>query len=375
MRMPRNRIIVALALTGVLLATTSATAGASGTTPAGAIHFTKWGWVTVRNGTHAGTYIPAAADRGNSAGKKNVVAKTGSNEYTITMRGIGDDGGAPQVSTFGNTRRMCVLDGWGRVGANQQIYVRCFKLNAHPSPAAFTVSFLATNIEAGSLAYLYTSGTGSEDAPSQYSFNSSGAGPNHIDRSSAGAYTVTLPGLSSNHGNVQITARVSFVVASRGGVTPAGVNPPTCNLASWVKTGADELIAVRCFDIHGLAVDSEFTLIYTKDDGLKGRGKGKVAYVWADNPTAASYHAKPAYRFARPSGIATISRLGLGSYAVTLPSMPAGGAVKVTAYGTTGARCVVSSIRTSASPQRIGVRCSSLSGTAKNAKFTLSYER
>ncbi len=64
MRMPRNRIIAALALTGALIATTTAVAGASGSTPAGAV-FNKWGWVTVRNGTHAGSYIPAAADRGN----------------------------------------------------------------------------------------------------------------------------------------------------------------------------------------------------------------------------------------------------------------------------------------------------------------------
>lgn len=378
MRTRLIRIISAAALGGLLVATIPAAAGAAGShasavapvRPSGEV-FTKWGWVTVRT-THTGTYTPAATDRGNSAGKVNVVKQPSVGRYTILFKGLHDDGGAPQVSTLGNSPRTCMIFGWGAgTGNSEEVDVDCYTSSGIPASTRFTVSYLATNRQEGSLAYLFASGS-TEFANSQYSFNSTGS-LNHIDRSDVGRYLVELGGLQDAWGNVQVTAREGSLTTA--GATPAGVNPVTCNAVGWHPAITDQRVEVQCRESHGLPFDTSFTLTFTHHEGLKGLGNAKVAYLWSDKPGRSSYTPSHTYRYSSAGMVPNVSRQGTGRYTVTLPGMPKGGAALVNAYGNVLKRCQIGAIRTTATPQRVQVRCFTFSGVAADAKFTLSYER
>jgi hypothetical protein len=366
-RTVRNRILATLALGALLLALMPA-AGASAT-----VSYVKWGWVTVRD-TSLGTYTPAAVDRGNSAGRANVVKQTEAGKYTIRFKGIGDDGGIPHVTAMGTAQRICLLTGWGRgsVAANEEVYVSCYTLGGSRVSTRFSVTFIATNDGPGPFAYLYAFGTATEDANLQYSHNSTG-GTNHIERTDVGTYVVTLPGLGDSGGHVEISVHDGG--AFTAGVDTAGTNPATCNVVGWGGvSGGPQTIDVKCYESHGTLADTAFTLSYTNNQGLKGHATGKVAYLWADQPLSRSYNPHPVYRYSKPAATPRINSDLVGRYKVKLPRMPLGGAVVLTAYGDSHT-CQIENIRTSGPFQQVKVRCFAFDGSFADTQFTLSYLR
>jgi hypothetical protein len=368
-----TRLISAAALVALLGLAIPGSAGAAGAHPSGAV-FNKWGWVTVRN-TAVGTYTPAAADRGNSAGKVNVVKQTSTGHYTIVMKGIRDDGGVPHVSTLGSTVRICSILGWGSgTGTNEEVYVSCYTSLGVPASTRFSVSYLATNRQEGSSAYLWSTGT-SGDANAQYTFNSKGM-VNSINRTDVGKYLVVLGGLGAAHGNVQVSAFLGLGTnaSANAGTTPAGANPVTCNATSWSRALANMRVYVSCRESHGLFTDSGFNLTFTDHQGLKGLAHGKVAYLWSNQATNASFTPNASYRYSSAGATPHVTRQGIGRYTAMLPGMPTGGAALVNAYGSSARRCQVGAIRTSGTPQLVKVRCFTFSGNPVDAKFTLSYE-
>jgi hypothetical protein len=366
----RNRAVAGLAIVALLIAAAPAI-GSEGTDPA-LIASYKWGWVTVRN-TSLGTYTPAAVDRGSSAGRPVNVKQSQAGRYRVRFKGIGDDGGIPHVTAMGNVQRICVLTGWNRTSAgNQDVFVSCFTLAGVRVSTRFSLTYIATNGDPGPLAYLWTDGSATGDAASQYSFNS-GGGTNHIDRSGPGVYVVNLGSIAADSGNPQVS--VWNGGAFTAGVGPAGINPATCNVGFWSGGSSGVGIAVFCYDSHGTAVDSGFTLSYTDHQGLKGHATAKVAYLWANDPSSSSYTPDSFYSYSKPAGAAHINSSNIGRYTVTLARMPVGGAVVVTAYGSDAHTCQLSKIRTSTTPQKVQVRCFMFDGTPADSYFNLSYLR
>lgn len=372
----RSRIAAGLTLGALLLAIvpaaaaspTGASAAAAGATAAAApsiqpaLSWSYWGWVTVRSpGTS--NYTPAAIDRGNSEGRTNLVKRLGVGHWKITFNGIGDDGGIAHVTPIGTTARICSIEGWGRgSGTKETVNVDCFRMSdGSRADTMFSVTWFMTNIDAGPFAYLFAYGDVAEqDADPQYSYNST-FGINHISRTGTGEYTVTLGGLSpTTGGHPQVTVRTSPF-------TP-GV---TCNINGWV--GAS--INVTCRNRIGLPRNSEFTLSFTDQQGLKGHNTAKVAYLWADQPSSASYVPMGFYRYSSASQTSRITRQSQGRYTVKLNGMPKGGAVQVVAYGADPVRCQLASIRTSGTPQLVKVRCYELGNAPIDYQFNLSYER
>jgi hypothetical protein len=368
----RHRFVVGLAVAAVLLGAAPAI-GSPGREPALVASY-KWGWVTVRN-TSLGSYTPAAVDRGNSSDRSVIVKQPAAGSYTVRFKGIGDDGGIPHVTVLGSAQRICLIRGWGRgsTSTNLEVYVSCYTLAGLRVSTRFSLTYISTYSDTGSLAYLWASGTESGDANSQYSFNSAG-GINHIERTGVGAYQVALPGLGTGGGgHVEISAWNGGL--STAGVEPAGVNPTTCNVESWGPGSGTQFINVLCYESNGLAVDTGFTLSYTDHQGLKGRATGKVAYVWADQPASQAYTPHPIYSYSRPAATPHVTSGLLGRFKVKLPSMPLGGGAVVTAYGSTGHTCQLENIRTSGSFQRVKVRCFDFSGSFADSQFNLSYLR
>jgi hypothetical protein len=382
--MSRSRRGAAFVVAGVtfsIVASLLPAAGAQARTSPTLLTQTKWAWVTMRFDLPT----PAVIDQGNSSGGTNTAAHSGyAGEMHIHFPGVGDAGGTVQISPIGASARNCVIDSWTQNGSDEDVYVYCASASGLTAlNSKFTVAYLATIATTGRLAYLWA---GNPTAPSYtpdttFSYNSAGEA-NTIIRLGTGYYQVTLSGLASQRGDVQVSPYTNAGAATAAGdgtaTNPQGavLIPAICNVASWVPDGTAMIVQVQCRDpFSGNPYDSRFTLAFTQGLGLKGVGGTRVAYTFANQATAASYAPPAQYTYMSNGKVPLISRQGAGAYTVTLPGMPKGGTAIVTAYGRGKRHCIVGSIRIDATPQRVHIRCFDSSDNPVNARFTLSFER
>jgi len=193
-----------------------------------------------------------------------------------------------------------------------------------------------------------------------YSYNSSG-GAISITRNATGVYDVTFAGLgNASNSNVQVTAY--------------GTGPDFCISGGWTSpSGSDVVARVLCYTSAGSLADHSFTMLYqarTHSDPTTPT----VAFLWANQPTSASYTPDLAYQYNPASGTNTITRSSTGNYTANLPGLTAnGGTVIVTAYGGTAARCQVTSWGSGSSGTDVNVNCTNTTGVASDEEFTLVY--
>ncbi|GAA3459293.1 hypothetical protein ACFFSW_08075 [Saccharothrix longispora] len=119
------------------------------------------------------------------------------------------------------------------------------------------------------------------------------------------------------------------------------------------------------------------TAVVTGGSASAGGGPVRGAgYVWADNPTAASYTPDPTYQM-NSTGLTatnTITRSGLGVYAVRFPGLGVvGGVAHATAYGPGTHRCKVGNWFVSGDDQVVTVRCSTHAGAPVDSRFTANF--
>jgi hypothetical protein len=127
---------------------------------------------------------------------------------------------------------------------------------------------------------------------------------------------------------------------------------------------------VRCFDVSGSPVDARFTLSYANPR----TPDGPMAFLWADQPLAASYTPNTTWQFNSSGATNTVKRSGIGSYSASLPNLGvSAGHVQVTAYGSGSERCKVENWGPIATTQNVRVRCFDSSGSAVDTRFTLTY--
>jgi hypothetical protein len=204
--------------------------------------------------------------------------------------------------------------------------------------------------------------------PYPYSENSS-AQPslgefNSITRSGVGSYTIRHLNLGIGGGTVHVTAY--------------GPGTAQCKVVNWYPSGADQLVNVKCHTLQGAPVDTQFTESYTNLRSTSTRYP--LAYLWADQPTSASYVPFAGYQ-SNPSGaLNRITRASVGSYTAFLPNLGMGpnlgvgaGHVEVTAYGSDAERCKVVSWGPSGSDQAVRVKCFTVGGQPVDTQFTLTY--
>ncbi len=206
-----------------------------------------------------------------------------------------------------------------------------------------------------------------------YQRNSSGA-TNWVTRTSVGVYAVHLPNLggfdvisqrTDGSGTVHVTAYGSGTQICK--VTGWGPGPPL-----WSDLA--QHIGVQCFDSSGARADTEFTLSYANANIPNRTPDADMAYLWADQWSAASYTPALHRQFNSSGATNTVRRTGIGAYTASLPNLgtPAGGHVQVTAYGTRSDRCNVKIWPSPlGSTQEVQVRCFS-GGTPVDTRFTLT---
>src|SRR5262249_33964266 len=148
-----------------------------------------------------------------------------------------------------------------------------------PVDTRFTLAFTsAISGNAGSVAYA------SNLATSGMAFDSRGGTP-RVTRKSTGVYQVKFPhlplGAPFDGGTVKVTplstdrlGSIRFCPVERGGAKPRG----TAVVAK-----------VRCFDRTGAPSDMAISATFTQGINLLGDNPLDTAYLWADQPSSASY--------------------------------------------------------------------------------------
>jgi hypothetical protein len=133
-------------------------------------------------------------------------------------------------------------------------------------------------------------------------------------------------------------------------------------------------VFVNCYDAGGISQNNYFSVLYQSRDQLFGNASEGMAYLWADQPTEASYTPSLAYQY-NSTGIAnTMTRKGTGSYTATIPGLTRnGGDVQITAYGTSPGRCQTSGWTSDQSGTSVNVLCFDSRGARADKVFTLLY--
>ncbi|OJF12873.1 hypothetical protein BG844_18340 [Couchioplanes caeruleus subsp. caeruleus] len=174
-----------------------------------------------------------------------------------------------------------------------------------------------------------------------------------------GLYSVDLPGQAARAGTVQVTAY--------------GSDTAYCKVQSWAPSGDNQRVLVRCLDRRGTPTDSRFVLTYNNRSGSGGK---PLAYVFANQPTNASYTPPANYQYNSSGALNTITRSPgePGVYTVNAPGIgTTGGHVQVTAYGTGGEWCTAWNWTASGTAERIQVRCYNAAGAPADSRFTMSF--
>jgi hypothetical protein len=216
----------------------------------------------------------------------------------------------------------------------------------------------------GGIAWAWSSDWG---VPAAYSYNSQGS-TNTVTRLATGYYRVDFPGMNpsacgGNSGNAQVVAH-------------SGTNE-RCKVESWganAFTPTTISVHVRCVTPSGAPANSPFVAnfrrhVATSTQGIAG------GYLWADQPTAASYTPSSAYQW-KPAGTAhTIRRHSVGTYEVTIAgSSTSGGTVAVTAQGPGSEHCKVSWWSVIGANTVVGVNCFSTTGSPVDTRFSLNFD-
>ena len=180
------------------------------------------------------------------------------------------------------------------------------------------------------------------------------------ERLGVGYCRVLLPGHLSGGGNLQVTS-AEF--------------PGTSNFVTVVESFASVSGKLQCdiktFGAAGQLVDGAFTLVYR----VGGRPTDRTAYVWADNPTAASYTPPTNYSFNGNRGNPTIVRTGIGMYVVTLPGLASAyGHAQVSPIATNiASRAQVIGWGSTGADMTVTVRTFDRTGSINDRMFLLSY--
>jgi hypothetical protein len=322
----------------------------------------------------AASYTPALAYQQNSSGATNTMVRTGMGVYQALLPNLAANAGTVHVTAYGSGTQTCKVASWGpnffrhgggwSLTSTQQVNVRCFNASGAPADTRFTLSYANPGTPDAVMAYLWADqpSTASYTPALPNQFNSSGA-TNTARRIGVGAYTASLPNLGAWAGHVQVTAY--------------GTGSERCKTSNWSPVGSAQEVQVRCFTSSGTPVDTRFTLTYVAENSLIGGSAAPSplpgtsgSYVWANQSTLASYTPSLSYQWDDFGGTNTVTRSGVGAYAVHFTNHALHwGNVQVTAYGDGSEHCKVAFWNTSDGAQ---VRCFNSSGLPVDTRFVVA---
>ena len=162
-------------------------------------------------------------------------------DYSVLFSGLSITAADDVQVTAYNTTGYCMDESWAKTGTNTiQARVACFTAAGVPANSYFTLLYVARSGNIGNanvgLAFLYDDNPDSLNYTPTNQYNSSGL-TSSIMRSSAGSYTVTVPGLTKLGRHVQVTA--------------VGDGAARCKTGGWSAGPSGTTINVLCFDAAG----------------------------------------------------------------------------------------------------------------------------
>jgi YVTN family beta-propeller protein len=173
-----------------------------------------------------------------------------------------------------------------------------------------------------------------------------------------GQYQVVFPGLGgkgSAGGTVDVSA------------TYTGGGAAYCNSGGWFQFTGNVYATVNCYDRSGNPANGSFDIEYA-DAPVKGAPPA-LTYVWANQPSTASYTPSLYYQYNSTGTPDSITRSSAGNYAVNTGGLTVNdGTVTVTAYGS-NAECRVNGWFGTT----VDVYCATPAGAATDSDFTMTF--
>ncbi len=297
-----------------------------------------------------------------------VITQLATGQYRVDFASVsGYVNGNAQVTAYGSNGERCKVLRWGTSGTTLQVFVNCFAATGAAVNAMFTASFQYRTGNIGpDTAYAWANNPSSSSytLSTTYQWNSTGGAMSVTHTPGTGSYQVTLGGQNLSAGTVEVTAY--------------GSGNGYCKAGGWGST-----VDVECFNgSNGAPAESAFDIVFSTKSP---NALATYTYLWADQPTAASYNPSTFYEhgqrdvsYCTPTtpADATITRSGAGNYSVLLPGMgasPAETNVKVTGYASSSDTCEIVNWFPSGADAYVNVRCYSANGTLVDAYYTLTF--
>ncbi|WP_203918331.1 hypothetical protein [Rugosimonospora africana] len=297
------------------------------------------------------------------------VAAVAPGHYAVRFPGQAARGGVVHVTAVNDTPHWCQAEKWTTSGADEIVYVACYKAGGTPDASGFSVLFTSST---GPLPpspgpvpnrYGYVDAQASGLINSQY--NSSGLA-NGVSHTATGAWLVKLPGLGTpapRAGSLQATAVNASV-------------PAYCAVANWASTASDQQVKVSCIDRGGSPLDTEFTLSYQYQASLYGGAYPPKYFGYVGNLLSIGPVAGPT-DFNSVTGTAsnTVTPLVVGQWLVTFPYLAQRpDNVQVTALAGRATFCALTQpwVVSGADTVVKTVACYTVAGTPVDSPFLIS---
>jgi hypothetical protein len=214
-------------------------------------------WASSPSSAELVPYTPALSYQFNSKGRTNTVERFSPGRYAVFMPGLGGTtvGGTVLVTGYSFNPSTCIVTDWFSDGADLEIDVQCRNAAGSQADAFFTTTYARNTSTLGVVGapegYVLAIEpiSGSSTPPAAQQFNSTGA-VNTVTRNGVGSYTVDLPGLDQNNGDVQVNA--------------SGFGTERCKVGGWGAWSGSLHVNVNCFGSGGVPVDARFTMSYTR---------------------------------------------------------------------------------------------------------------
>jgi hypothetical protein len=314
------------------------------------------------------SYTPEHGFSFNSSGGGIHIHRSGTGKYSVTFFGLGQVAlqGTVDVTAEGLQPAACHVVNWGQdgTGANLVVNVDCFTVTGLRLNAPFMAAFTSGGSGTGTTDFVWANqpATGSYTPDLSYQFNSSG-GTNTIKHLGAGRYRVHMPGPDKADGSVKVTAY--------------GPNANFCQVVQWVNVTAGQNVFVDCFNASGVPVNNRFTMTFTAFDSFLGDGASHSGYLWANDPTSATYTPDSSYQFDTVGSLATVTKLppNPGEWETLYPNEADGaqGDQQATAYGSTPAHCIVDGPIGNGTSEQGDVFCFDTSGNLLDTLYTTQW--
>lgn len=310
----------------------------------------------------SGTFTTEREHTYNPTSKPVTVRTVNTGVYEVRFGGLGwSQRGNAIVNAFESPAVRCHAASWGADGDDLLVGVRCYDRAANLAAGKFAVWYAAGGTPSGrpGLAYLRSDSASASHTPSSAAQYSSAGGTHTVTRNGVGQYSVILANQAVFGGTVAVSA--------------FGAAAGACSVASFYPVGANLQVDVRCFGGTGEAADRRFALRFLSTEP---GASTDLQYVWAEQPTAASYAPSAWYQStSQANGPARITRAGAGHYVVRFPATVAAYSVAVaTPYGTGAVDCQTSSLTGASGNADVRVRCYDAAGRGADAMFTLALQ-